>query len=75
MPRKSEIYLPGIPSHVVQSSNDRNPCFFDEDNYWFLPDCLGDACVRYDVSIHAYVLMTNHIHLLMTPCTTMHKNA
>jgi hypothetical protein len=43
VPRKSEIYLPGIPSHVVQSSNDRNPCFFDEDNYWFLPDCLGDA--------------------------------
>ncbi len=32
-------------------------------------DCLGDACERYDVAIHASVLMTNHIHLLMTPCT------
>ena len=69
MPRKSGIYLPGIPSHVLQRSNDRNPCFFDEDNYWFLLDWLGDACGRYDVAIHACVLMTNHSHLLMTPCT------
>jgi putative transposase len=63
------MYLPGLPSHVVQRGNDRNPCFFDEDNYLFLLDCLGDACERYDVAIHAYVLMTNHINLLMTPCT------
>jgi putative transposase len=73
MPRKPRMYLLGITSHDVQRGNDRNPCFFDEGNYWFLLDCLGDACVRHDVSIYAYVLMTNHIHLLMTPCTTMHK--
>jgi putative transposase len=69
MPRKPRMYLPCIPSHVVQRGNDRNPCFFKEDNYWFLLDWLGDAYERYDVAIHAYVLMTNHIHLLMTPCT------
>jgi putative transposase len=68
MPRKPRMYLPGIPSHVVQRGNDRNPCFFEEDDYWFLLDCLGDACERYDVVIHACVLMTNHIYLLMTHC-------
>ncbi len=69
MPRKLRLYLPGIPNHVVQRGNDRNPCFFEEDTYWFFLDCLGDACERYDVAIHAYVLMTNHSHLLMTHCT------
>jgi putative transposase len=69
MPRKPGMSLPGMPSHVVQRGNDRNPCFFEEDNYWFFLDCLSDACERYDVAIHAYVLMTNHIHLLMTLCT------
>jgi putative transposase len=63
------MYLPGIPSHVVQRGNDRNPCFFEEDNYWFFLNCLDDACERYYVDIHAYVLMTNHIHLLITLCT------
>jgi putative transposase len=61
MPRKPRMYLPGIPSHVVQRGNDRNSCFFEEGNYLFLLDCLGDAFERYDVAIHAYVLMT--------PCT------
>jgi len=63
------MYLPGIPSHVVQRGNDRNPCFFEDENYLFYLHCLKDACERYDVVIHAYVLMTNHIHLLMTPST------
>ncbi len=69
MPGKSRMFLPGIPSHVVQRSNDRNPCFFEEENYLFFLDYLEDACGRYDVAIHANVLMTNHIHLLMTPST------
>jgi hypothetical protein len=58
MPRRPRMYLPGIPSHAVQRGNDRNPCFFEEENYWFFLDCLGDACERYDFAIHAYVLMT-----------------
>jgi len=63
------MYLPGIPSHVVQRGNDRNPCFFEEENYVFFLNCLGNAARRYQVAIHAYVLMTNHVHLLMTPST------
>ena len=69
MPRKPRMYLPGIPSHVVQRGNDRKACFFKEENYLFYLNCLEDACRRYDVAVHAYVLMANHAHLLMTPGT------
>ncbi len=69
MPRKKRMYVPGVPGHVIQRGNDRNPCFFEEENYLFFLKCLEDAARRYDVAIHAYVLMTNHFHLLMTPST------
>jgi putative transposase len=42
-------------------------CFFADDDYLFYLECLNDACLKYTVSVHAYVLMTNHVHLLMTP--------
>jgi hypothetical protein len=41
MPRKLRMYLLGIPSHVVQRGNDRNPCFFEEENYWFFLNLLS----------------------------------
>lgn len=41
------MYLPGIPGHVVQRGNDRNPRFFEEENYLFFLNCLKDACRRY----------------------------
>ncbi len=69
MPRKPRLYLPGIPSHVIQRGNNRQPCFFGADDYQRYLNYLGDACRRYNVSVHAYVLMTNHVHLLMTPAT------
>ena len=67
MPRKPRTYLAGVPSHVVQRGNDRNACFYKQDDYPFYLHCLDEACRRYGVSLHAYVLMTNHVHLLMTP--------
>lgn len=67
MPRKQRTYLPGIPSHVVQRGNNREATFFAEMDYRFYLECLGDALARHRVSLHAYVLMTNHVHLLMTP--------
>lgn len=67
MPRKPRMYLPGVPSHIVQRGNDRQACFFEKENYQFYLHCLEDACKRYGVLVHAYVLMTNHVHLLMTP--------
>ena len=70
MPRKPRTYLPGIPSHVVQRGNNRAATFFAETDYQFYLECLDDALRRYRVALHAYVLMTNHVHLLMTPTTT-----
>lgn len=70
MPRKPRYYIPGVPAHIVQRGNDRRACFFESENYQFYLDCIEQACQRYDVSLHAYVLMTNHVHLLMSPSDT-----
>lgn len=67
MPRKPRMYLAGVPCHVVQRGNNRNACFFADDDYRFYLLALDHACRRYQVDVHAYVLMTNHVHLLLTP--------
>ena len=61
------MYLPGIPAHIVQRGNNREPCFFAEDDYRFYLDRLYLALKRYRIQLHAYVLMANHVHLLLTP--------
>lgn len=67
MARRPRIDLPGIPQHVVQRGNDRQPCFFtDADRHRYLRD-LKEIALREHCDVHAYVLMTNHVHLLMTP--------
>ncbi|MFH0341894.1 MAG: transposase [Chromatiales bacterium] len=67
MPRKLRMYLAGVPCHVVQRGNNRCATFFDGTDYRHYLSCLLEASKRYRVSVHAYVLMTNHVHLLMTP--------
>jgi putative transposase len=67
MPGKPRMYLPDIPCHVIQRGNNRQASFYAEQDYLFYLECLEDACRRYRVAVHAYVLMTNHVHLLMTP--------
>lgn len=67
MPRKKRMYITGLPYHVVQRGNNRSACFYDEADYQLYLELLKDYSVRYGVQIHAYVLMTNHVHLLMTP--------
>jgi len=67
MPRKPRMYLPGVPFHVIQRGNNRGNCFFSDSDYRVYLDCLGDASRRYGLDVHAYVLMTNHVHLLMSP--------
>lgn len=67
MPRKPRMYVPEIPCHVIQRGNNREACFFAEQDYQFYLECLLEASQRYESRIHAYVLMTNHVHLLVTP--------
>ena len=67
MPRKPRFHLPGVPQHVVQRGNNRQACFFAEADYLYYLDALRTAADKFGGRIHAYVLMTNHVHLLMTP--------
>lgn len=67
MPRKPRFNLVGIPQHVVQRGNNRQPCFFAEDDYRRYLEDLRTSAMKHACRIHAYVLMTNHVHLLVTP--------
>ena len=70
MARLPRFVLPGHPQHVIQRGNNRQSIFADDaDRRQFLAT-LNDACQSFECRVHAYVLMTNHVHLLMTPDTT-----
>src|SRR5216684_6301601 len=67
MPRSSRFFLPDQPLHVIQRGNNRQAIFFAEDDYGRYRDWLMEAAAAYGCRVHAYVLMTNHVHLLVTP--------
>ena len=69
MPRKPRFYLPDIPAHVIQRGNCRQAVFFDTADYAAYLRWLKEGALRHGCAIHAYVLMTNHVHMLMTPHT------
>jgi putative transposase len=67
MPRRPRIHLDGVPLHIVQRGHNRQPSFFAVADYLAYLDALADAAHRTGCQIHADVLMTNHVHLLLTP--------
>lgn len=67
MARLPRYLLPGQPQHLIQRGNNRQAIFFADEDYSFFLECTADAAARYGCQIHAYVLMTNHVHLLLTP--------
>lgn len=67
MARLPRYNLPGQPQHVILRGNNRSIIFVAEEDYHFFLDCLRQAAEQHGCAIHAYVLMTNHVHLLMTP--------
>ena len=67
MARLPRFCLAGIPQHVIQRGNNRQPCFAGASDYRFYLECMRAASRRYACAVHAYVLMTNHVHLLVTP--------
>ncbi len=69
MPRRARVRHAGIPQHVIQRGNNRAACFFADEDYRTYLDSLLEGATRYGCDIHAYVLMTNHVHLLVTPET------
>jgi putative transposase len=67
MPRRPRIHLDGVPLHIVQRGHNREPCFFAEEDYQSYLHWLEKALGKTQCMLHAYVLMTNHVHLLVTP--------
>jgi len=67
MPRRARISLPGVPLHITQRGNNRQACFFSDDDYRFYLGQLNQCAQHANCAVHAYVLMTNHVHLLLTP--------
>ena len=67
MPRRRRIDLPHVTQHVVQRGNDRQPCFFTASDYERYRSDLREISLHEGCEIHAYVLLTNHVRLLMTP--------
>lgn len=67
MPRRPRLHLPNLPLHLVQRGNDRQPCFLDDRDRCRYLDDLRVLARENACAIHAYVLMTNHVHLLLTP--------
>ena len=69
MARLPRYFVEGQPQHIIQRGNNREPIFAGKADYSFYLDCLQEAAKRHGCAIHAYVLMTNHVHLLATPET------
>jgi len=67
MPRRARISIPGIPWHIIQRGNNRSVCFYTDSDYAVYLHNLKEQAEKYGCQIHAYVLMTNHVHLLLTP--------
>jgi putative transposase len=67
MSRQPRLLLPGIALHVVQRGNNRNACFVGDHDYFCYLTYLRRLSAKHGCVVHAYCLMTNHVHLLLTP--------
>ena len=67
MPRRARLRLAGLPLHIVQRGNNRTPCFYADEDYGLYLHHLGELAREFHCAVHAYVLMTNHVHLLISP--------
>jgi putative transposase len=67
MPRQLRLRLAGVPLHIIQRGNNRARCFHSEGDYRLYLGLLLELSPKFRCSVHAYVLMTNHVHLLLTP--------
>jgi len=67
MARLSRLVIPGLPHHVTQRGNGRGPVFFSDADYKAYRDWLGEACRTAGVAVWSWVLMPNHVHLILVP--------
>ena len=64
-PVATRTHLDGVPMHIVQRGHNREPCFFGEADYQTYLYWLGEALKKEHCALHAYALMTNHVHLIV----------
>ncbi len=69
MARLPRFVIPGQAQHIIQRGNNRQDIFCADEDYRFYLEKLGEAAKKHQCDIHAYVLMTNHVHLLITSHT------
>ncbi|MFL1391027.1 transposase [Pseudomonas tritici] len=69
MARRPWLLVPGLPLHIIQRGNNRSVCFYSEGDYIFYIHLLKLLSKTQGCKIHAWCLMTNHVHLLLTPTT------
>ena len=67
MPRRARLRIAGLPLHIIQRGNNRTACFYADEDYALYLHHLGEMARDFRCALHAYVLMTNHVHLLLTP--------
>ena len=67
MPRRTRIRIPGLPLHITQRGNNKADCFWTDADRRVYLSLLRDMAPKFGCEVHAYVLMTNHVHLLITP--------
>lgn len=67
MPRRLRLLIPGVAAHLIQRGNNRQECFRGETDYVVYLSVLRGCSQRLDCAVHAYCLMTNHVHLLISP--------
>jgi len=70
MTRRRRIFVPGYPMHVVQRGNNRRTIFYEDCDRIRYLDFLVEATARHGCAVHCYVLMGNHVHMLITPATS-----
>ena len=66
MPRRPRVIVPNTPQHLIQRGNNRQACFYADEDYQFYLEWLKEYADKTECKIHAYVLMTNHVHLLVS---------
>ena len=67
MPRRARLAVPGVAWHIIQRGNNRSACFYADEDYRKYLAILREQARNHGCAVHAYVLMTNHVHLLATP--------
>ena len=67
MPRRPRLVARDVPLHIIQRGNNRQNCFFSDSDYLVYLDLLSRGAKNAKCAVHAYVLMTNHVHILATP--------